>query len=181
MVTTHLGDLKSYALGNPRAENAAVEFDIATLRPTYRLQVGQFGKSNALEIAKRLNLPKDLLRRAHHYLRRKRRRAPEITKLAELRQEMEQARADAIAARIEAERQQAEVALESELLARQSREAAALESAREQLKVGDVVHVARFDKDGRVVRVDLKHRLVRVSVGIGEWEVPLEEVKPKAR
>ncbi len=62
MVTTHLGDLKTYAFTNERAENAAVEFDLETLRPTYRLHIGQFGMSNALSIAKRLKLPRDLLR-----------------------------------------------------------------------------------------------------------------------
>src|SRR5207248_7645633 len=71
MVTTHLGDLKTYAFHNRHAENAAVEFDVETLRPTYRLQIGQFGMSNALKIARRLKLPRDLLRRAHHYLRRR--------------------------------------------------------------------------------------------------------------
>src|SRR5262249_7596068 len=65
MVTTHLGDLKTYAFHNDRAENAAVEFDAETLRPTYRLHIGQFGMSNALKIARRLKLPRDLLRRAH--------------------------------------------------------------------------------------------------------------------
>src|SRR5207237_9391880 len=74
MVTTHLGDLKTYAFSNDRAENAAVEFDMETLRPTYRLQVGQFGLSNALKIARRLKLARELLRRARRYLRRRQRR-----------------------------------------------------------------------------------------------------------
>ena len=71
MVTTHLGDLKTYAFTNERAENGAVEFDIETLRPTYRLQIGQFGMSNALKIARRLKLPRDLLKRANRYLKRR--------------------------------------------------------------------------------------------------------------
>jgi len=62
MVTTHLGDLKTYAFNNERAENAAVEFDIETLQPTYRLLIGQFGMSNALKIARRLKMPRDLLK-----------------------------------------------------------------------------------------------------------------------
>ena len=64
IVTTHLGDLKTYAFNNESAENGAVEFDIETLRPTYRLHIGQFGMSNALKIAKRLKLPPELLKRA---------------------------------------------------------------------------------------------------------------------
>src|SRR5207248_6002038 len=105
MVTTHLGDLKTYAFNNERAENGAVEFDIETMRPTYRLQIGQFGMSNALKIAKRLKLPRELLQRAHRYLRRRQRRAPEMAQLQRLREEAEKAREEALRARHEAERQ----------------------------------------------------------------------------
>src|SRR5437762_13218390 len=105
MVTTHLGDLKTYAFNNERAENAAVEFDTETLRPTYRLQIGQFGMSNALKIARRLKLPRDLLRRAQRYVRRRQKRAPEMAQLQRLREEAEKARAEALAAQHEAEKQ----------------------------------------------------------------------------
>ena len=64
IVTTHIGDLKTYAFSNPRAENAAVEFDLETLRPRYRLHIGDIGQSNALQIARRLNLPEHLVARA---------------------------------------------------------------------------------------------------------------------
>src|SRR5207253_6525469 len=102
------GDLKTYAFHNRHAENAAVEFDVETLRPTYRLQIGQFGMSNALKIARRLKLPRDLLRRAHHYLRRRQRRAPEMVQLQQLREEAEKARSEALVAQHEAERQREE-------------------------------------------------------------------------
>ena len=83
IVTTHLGDLKTYAFNNDRAENGAVEFNIETLRPTYRLLIGQFGMSNALKIAKRLKLPKSLLDQAHQYLRKRKGKGPELSRLQE--------------------------------------------------------------------------------------------------
>jgi DNA mismatch repair protein MutS2 len=178
MVTTHLGDLKTYAFGNDRAENAAVEFNVETLRPTYRLCIGQFGMSNALKIARRLKLPRDLLKRAHRYLKRRQRRAPEMQQLQQLRQEAEKAREDALLKQHEAEREREEFERRREQLQREAEEAAELREARSRLKPNDAVRVARFDKPGRVVRVDHKKGVAVVSVGLGSWEVPLEEVYP---
>ena len=61
IVTTHLGQLKAFAAACPQAQNACVEFDSQTLRPTYRLTVGAAGSSNALEIALRLGMPSGIL------------------------------------------------------------------------------------------------------------------------
>ncbi len=178
MVTTHLGDLKTYAFSNERAENAAVEFDVETLRPTYRLQIGQFGMSNALKIARRLKLPRDLLRRAHRYLRRRQRRGPEMTKLQQLREETEKAREEALLAQHEAERQREEYRQKMASMTRQAEEAVALREARNKLQANDPVRVSRFDKPGRIVRVDHKRNVALVSIGLGQWEVPLDEVFP---
>jgi DNA mismatch repair protein MutS2 len=178
MVTTHLGDLKTYAFGNDRAENAAVEFDVETLRPTYRLHIGQFGMSNALKIARRLKLPRDLLRRAHRYLRRRQRRAPEMAKLQEMRAEAEKAREEALLAAHEAEQQREEYRQKMLMVQREAEVAAALREARARLKPNDAVRVPRFDKPGRVVRIDPKRNLAVVSVGLGQWEVSLDEVYP---
>jgi DNA mismatch repair protein MutS2 len=178
MVTTHLGDLKTYAFHNENAENAAVEFDVETLRPTYRLHIGQFGMSNALKIARRLKLPRELLKRARRYLRRRQKRAPELAQLQQLRLEAEKAREEALAARHAADRQREEYEQKVASLQREAEEAAALKEVRAKLQPNDPVRVARFDKPGRVVRVDYKRNIAVVSVGLGQWEVPLEEVFP---
>jgi DNA mismatch repair protein MutS2 len=179
IVTTHLGDLKTYAFNNDRAENGAVEFDVETLRPTYRLHIGQFGMSNALKIARRLNLPRDLLRRAHKYLRRRKGKTAELARLQQLREEAEKARTAALAAEHEAGRQREEYARKKAELEKEAREEVELREWRTRLQPNELVHVTRFDKTGRVVRVNPQKLTVVVSVGLGQWEVPFDEVLPE--
>ncbi|MDM8004975.1 MAG: DNA strand exchange inhibitor protein [Phycisphaerae bacterium] len=179
LVTTHLGVLKSLAYTEARAENACVDFDAETFRPTYRLLIGEPGNSNAINIASRLGLPPHVVKAARAFLADSHQQLTRaIAGTLQSRRQAELARQQSEAARVEAEKQQA--AAENarreleEQQARFDRWVAMISS----LQPGHRVLVRRFDREGTIVRMLLHKQMAVVSVGAMEMEVPVKELLP---
>ena len=103
--TTHYAELKVYALDTDGVQNASCEFDIETLRPTYRLIVGTPGKSNAFAISEKLGMSPEIVKNAERLIERDNRRFEDvIERLDTSRIEMEKEKNTAERLRLEYER-----------------------------------------------------------------------------
>jgi len=102
--TTHYAELKVYAMKTPGVENASCEFDVSTLRPTYRLLIGIPGRSNAFAIAARIGLAEHVISHARDLVAGENVRFEDLLdNLERNRQEMEKEKARAIEYRRETE------------------------------------------------------------------------------
>jgi len=134
VATTHYSELKAFAYTTAGTENGSVEFDLATLSPTYRLVVGVPGQSNALAIAQRLGMPERVIERARSYIN------PDVERVDSLLGEIRQRRNEAEAARRDAEQAHAEA---ERLRATARQELAEAEALRQTARQDTIVEVER--------------------------------------
>jgi DNA mismatch repair protein MutS2 len=151
IVTTHHPELKIYSVETPGARNASVEFDLATLRPTYRLIIGLPGRSNALAIATRLGLDEAIIEDARSMVTTEDLVADDL--LDEIQRTREDIRKNQVAItamREEIEEQQAELQARLDKIEDERRDIVA--SARRQAQE----EIADFQREIKRLRNDMR-------------------------
>jgi len=181
VATTHLSQLKVVAYTTKRVDNAAVEFNVETLKPTYRLLIGEPGNSNAITIAQRLGMPQRIIERARHHADQ---RSRELTRAIEgtqkSRRQAEEARRKAQLAQQDAQRSQQEFDQKARHLEKVQSDFFEWQAWINQLRPGDSVYVITFGQHCRVVRMQLHKQVAVVSRGAVDLEVQLTALgRPK--
>ena len=196
MATTHYSELKLFALSTPGVENASCEFDVETLRPTYRLLVGIPGKSNAFAISGKLGLPQFIIDDAKKHIDADNESFEDvISNLEASRVQMERDQAQIAAYKAEMAQLQKEIAGQKEKLEAQKEKYLrdAQEKAREVLQqakdyADETIRIINKTTDGGEVsrileeeRAKLRKRLDKTSGGDTQkpQAVPKKAVDPK--
>ncbi|MHB1316107.1 MAG: endonuclease MutS2 [Christensenellales bacterium] len=140
MATTHYSEIKAYALTKKGVINASMEFDLATLRPTYKITLGLPGRSNAFEIALRLGVEQAVVHQAREYLSGETVRFDEVISTAQ--QHSQQAKRDREEAqRIRMELQRMKEQMEKSVFEAQQKEKEILEKSRKDAR--DIIQRAK--------------------------------------
>jgi DNA mismatch repair protein MutS2 len=180
LVATHFPDLKLYAHQTPGVRNASVEFDLESLRPTYRLQMGLPGRSNALAIAERLGLDHGIVERARAQV------SPEDLQADSLLEDIRSQQQAAESARVEAETAASEARalrdqLRDRLAAIDEERRQVLDAAREQARqeTDSVAEELRHIRAGLAAAEEYREQLSQLERELMQVEARLEVEEQK--
>lgn len=149
--TTHYAELKSYALTTSGVENGSCEFDVETLRPTYKLLIGLPGRSNAFAICSHLGMPDEVVERAQNLVSGENTRVEDVVaQLDSSRQEMERRLEEAEKIRSESEALKAEMLDKERRLEEEKRKE--IQNARREAE--RIVSQARAEADDLLKEID---------------------------
>ena len=173
MATTHYSELKVYALSTPGVENASCEFDVETLRPTYRLLIGIPGKSNAFAIASRLGIPDYIIEDAKTHLTEQDESFEDIlTNLETSRKTLDKERETIAAYKLEIERLKMETSQKQEKL----------EAQRDRIlrKANEKAHAILEDaKETADETMRNFHKFGKANISAAEMEKERERLRKK--
>ncbi len=197
VATTHYSEIKMYALSSDRIENASCEFDVQSLRPTYRLITGVPGKSNAFAISEKIGLPKDIIDNAQKHI------SNENIKFEDLLSELETQRvlaekehSDAVSMKAEAEEYKSKLEVDIDKIDRQkvkilndayAKAKQIVENAQRETeeKINEIINARKTQGEEKTllelqkIKKELKNKSKKITskIVVKEKKVPGEPVK----